>query len=165
MFLQESYSLQYLIKFDSLASSWVLCFLGRSMEEEFKKLGRLFKTKREEKHLSLKEVENSTSIRSNYLEAIEDGQMSQALSAVYILGFIRQYANFLGLEVEKIIAEYPAVFKNPGQKHDFAYGIGTLEARGSLGGGVKWLPNLVWAGVSAVVLVLLWYFAKQMGVI
>lgn len=135
------------------------------MEEEFKKLGRLFKAKREEKHLSLKEVENSTSIRSNYLEAIEDGHMSQALSSVYILGFIRQYANFLGLEVEKIITDYPAVFKSPVQKHDFAYGIGTLEVRGSLGGGVKWFPNLMWAGVSAVVLVLLWYFAKQMGVI
>lgn len=135
------------------------------MEEEFKQLGRLFKTKREEKHLSLKEVENSTSIRANYLEAIEDGLMNQTLSSVYILGFIRQYANFLGLEVDRIIREYPAVFKTTSQKHDFAYGIGTLEVRGSLGGGVKWLPNLVWAGVSAVVLVLLWYFAKQMGVI
>lgn len=135
------------------------------MEEEFKKLGKLFKEKREEKNLSLKEVENSTSIRSNYLEAIEEGQVKQTLSAVYIHGFIRQYANFLGLEVEKIITDYPAVFKATHQKHDFAYGIGTLEMRGSLGGGVKWLPNLIWAGVSAVVLVLLWYFAKHMGVI
>jgi len=135
------------------------------MEEEFKRLGRLFKTKREEKHLSLKEVENSTSIRANYLEAIEEGRMDQTLSSVYILGFIRQYANFLGLEVDRIIREHPSVFKTSGQKHDFAYGIGTLEVRGSLGGGVKWLPNLIWAGVSAIVLVLLWYFAKQMGVI
>lgn len=135
------------------------------MEEEFKKLGRLFKAKREEKNLTLKEVENSTSIRANYLEAIEEGQMKQSLSSVYILGFIRQYAVFLGLEVDKVIAEFPDVFKGSSQKHDFAYGIGTLEARGSLGGGVKWLPNLLWAAVSAVVLVLLWYFAKQMGVI
>ncbi|MCH9630682.1 MAG: hypothetical protein S4CHLAM37_06860 [Chlamydiia bacterium] len=135
------------------------------MEEQFKKLGTLFRSKREEKNLSLKEVENSTSIRSNYLEAIEDGKIEQALSAVYMLGFIRQYANFLGLEVDKIIAQYPEVFNKAGQKHEFDYGIGTLEVRGSMGGGVKWLPNLVWAGVSAVVLVLLWYFAKQMGVI
>ena len=135
------------------------------MEEEFKKLGKLFKSKREEKNLTLKEVENSTSIRSNYLEAIEEGQLKQSLCAVYMLGFIRQYANFLGLEVEKIVAEFPDVIKSGGQKHDFAYGIGTLEIRGTLGGGVKWLPNVIWAGVSAVVLVFLWYFAKQMGVI
>lgn len=135
------------------------------MEEEFKKLGTLFKAKREEKGLSIKEVENSTSIRSNYLEAIEEGRMQQSLCSVYILGFIRQYANFLGLEVEKVMKQFPEVFKTHAQKHEFDYGIGTLEVRGSLGGGVKWLPNLLWAGVSAVVLVLLWYFAKQMGVI
>ena len=139
--------------------------LRRFMEEQFRQLGSLFKTKREERNLSIKEVENSTSIRSNYLEAIEEGKIEQALSTVYMLGFIRQYANFLGLEVEKIIAQFPEVFNSHGQKHEFDYGIGTLEVRGSLGGGVKWLPNLVWAGVSAVVLVLLWYFAKQMGVI
>lgn len=135
------------------------------MEEELKKLGLVFKTKREEKNLTIKEVENSTSIRSNYLEAIEEGRVKQTLSSVYILGFIRQYANFLGLEVDKIMVDYPNVFKVQAQKHDFAYGIGTLEVRGSLGGGVKWLPNLVWAGVSAIVLVLLWYFAKNMGLI
>ncbi len=135
------------------------------MEEELKKLGLVFKTKREEKNLTIKEVENSTSIRSNYLEAIEEGRVKQTLSSVYILGFIRQYANFLGLEVDKIMVDYPNVFKVQTQKHDFAYGIGTLEVRGSLGGGVKWLPNLAWAGVSAIVLVLLWYFAKNMGLI
>lgn len=135
------------------------------MEDQFKQLGTLFRSKREEKNISIKEVENSTSIRSNYIEAIEEGRVEQALSSVYILGFIRQYANFLGLEVEKIITQFPEVFNRTGQKHEFDYGIGTLEVRGSLGGGVKWLPNLVWAGVSAVVLVLLWYFAKQMGVI
>ncbi|MBM3192390.1 MAG: helix-turn-helix domain-containing protein [Chlamydiae bacterium] len=135
------------------------------MEEELKQLGLLFKTKREEKNLTLKEVENSTSIRSNYLEAIEEGHGKQALSSVYILGFIRQYANFLGLEVEKIMSDYPHVFKTTAQKHDFAYGIGTLEVRGSSGGGVKWLPSLIWAGASAVVLVLLWYFAKNLGLV
>ncbi|MEI8300636.1 MAG: helix-turn-helix domain-containing protein [Chlamydiota bacterium] len=135
------------------------------MEEELKKLGLVFKTKREEKNLTIKEVENSTSIRSNYLEAIEEGRVKQTLSSVYILGFIRQYATFLGLEVDRIMVDYPNVFKVQAQKHDFAYGIGTLEVRGSLGGGVKWLPNLIWAGASAIILVLLWYFAKNMGLI
>ena len=45
------------------------------MEEEVKKVGQLFKGKREEKNLSLKEVENTTSIRVNYLEAIEEGRI------------------------------------------------------------------------------------------
>lgn len=41
------------------------------MNEQLLKLGELFKTKRKEMNLSLKEVENATSIRANYLESIE----------------------------------------------------------------------------------------------
>ncbi len=135
------------------------------MNDEIKKIGEMFKAKRQEKNLSLKEIENATSIRCTYLEAIEEGHVDRFLSSVYILGFIRQYAAFLGMDVDRIVREHPKAFKMPGQKHEFDYGIGTLEVRGSLGGGVKWLPNLIWAGVSAVVLVLLWYFAKYVGLL
>jgi hypothetical protein len=45
------------------------------------------------------------------------------------------------------------------------YGIGTLEVRGSMGGGVKWLPNLIWASVTVVVIVGAYYLAKYLGVI
>jgi cytoskeletal protein RodZ len=135
------------------------------MNEQLKKLGELFKTKRTEMNVSLKEVENSTSIRSNYLEAIESGRTDQHLSSVYVTGFIRQYATFLGLDVEKIVKDFPLIFEQSNQKYDFAYGIGTLEVRGSMNGGVKWLPNLVWAGVSAVILVFAWYFCKYLGIL
>jgi cytoskeletal protein RodZ len=61
-------------------------------------LGELFRIKREEMHLSLKEIENATSIRKMYLEAIEDGTIGKFLSSVYAVGFIKQYAAFLGLD-------------------------------------------------------------------
>lgn len=125
----------------------------------------MFKEKREEKSLSLKEVENSTSIRVSYLEAIENGRVDRFLSSVYAMGFIRQYATFLGLDFDQMIKQHPDALKLPDEKHDFAYGIGTLEVRGSMGGGVKWLPNLIWAGVSAVVLVLAWYLVKYLGIL
>ncbi len=135
------------------------------MNEEIKIIGERFKTKRQEMNLSLKEIENSTSIRMGYLASIEEGRIDKFLSPVYMLGFIRQYASFLGMDVDKLIREFPNLFKQRGEKHDFAYGIGTLEVRGSLRGGVKWFPNLIWAGLSAVVLVIAWYFAKYLGVI
>ncbi len=135
------------------------------MNEEIKRVGAIFKAKRKELNLSLKEVENSTSIRSGYLEAIEEGRISEFIAGIYALGFIRQYAIFLGLDVEKITREYPQAFKMPSEKHEFAYGIGTLEMRGSMGGGVKWFPNLLWAGVSAVVIVIAWFVAKYLGII
>ncbi|MBY0529864.1 MAG: helix-turn-helix domain-containing protein [Rhabdochlamydiaceae bacterium] len=135
------------------------------MSEELKRVGSVFKSKRKELNLSLKEVENTTSIRSSYLEAIEDGQIHQYISGVYALGFIKQYGNFLGIDVDTMMREHPHAFRMPAEKHEFSYGIGTLEVRGNVGGGVKWLPNVLWAGAAAVVLVLAWYLAKFLGVI
>lgn len=135
------------------------------MNEEILKIGNLFKNKRQELNLSIKEVENSTSIRSSYIAAIEEGRVDQFLSSVYVLGFIRQYAIFLGLDIDQIIKDHPNALKLPNEKHDFSYGIGTLEVRGSMGGGVKWVPNLIWAGLATGVLVLAWYLAKYLGVI
>jgi cytoskeletal protein RodZ len=135
------------------------------MSEELKRVGIMLKTKRKELNLSLKEVENSTSIRTGYLEAIEEGKVHHFISGVYAVGFFKQYAAFLGLDPDKIIRENPQAFKMPSEKHEFAYGIGTLEVRGSMGGGVKWFPNLIWAGISALVLVSAWYLAKYLGII
>lgn len=135
------------------------------MSEELKRVGSIFNTKRKELSLSLKEVENSTSIRSSYLEAIEEGNIDEHISGVYALGFMKQYAQFLGIDIDNMIRENPQAFRMPMEKHEFSYGIGTLEMRGSLGGGVKWLPNLLWAGAAAILLVVAWYLAKFLGIL
>ncbi len=135
------------------------------MNEDIKRVGEMFRTKREEMHLSLKEVENATSIRQTYLQAIEDGKAVQFLSPVYALGFIKQYASFLGFDAEQILRDYPAAFKMRAEKHDFAYGIGTLEMRNSPASGVRWKPNLLWGALSLFIIVAAWYFAKFLGVI
>ncbi len=135
------------------------------MAEDLKRVGHLFKSKREELNISLKEAENSTSIRSGYLEAIEEGSIHDFIAGVYAVGFMKQYANFLGIDFESIAKESPHAFKVPQEKHEFDYGIGTLEVRGSMGGGVKWLPSLLWAGASSGILVIAWYLAKYLGVI
>ncbi|WP_194847420.1 helix-turn-helix domain-containing protein [Candidatus Neptunochlamydia vexilliferae] len=133
------------------------------MNEDVKKLGELFKSKRKELNLSLKEVENATSIRTSHLEAIEEGKKDRFLSPVYMLGFMRQYAKFLELDGEKLIEEHPGAVKLEQEKQEFSYGIGTLERRNSMGGGVKWLPNLLWGAVGVGVLVIAYYFAKYLG--
>ncbi len=135
------------------------------MSEEMKQLGMAFKTKRKELNLTLREVENTTSIRSPYLEAIEEGSIHQFISGVYALGFIKQYGAFLGFDMEGMVRDNPNAFKMPLEKHEFSYGIGTLEMRGNVGGGVKWLPNLLWAGAAALILVAAWFLAKFLGVL
>ena len=133
------------------------------MNEGLTTLGEKLRLKREEMNLTLKEVENATSIRTLYLQSIEEGKASQFLSNAYALGFIRQYSSFLGFESEKIARDYPEAFRLPVEKQDFAYGIGTLEMRGNPHGGVRWLPNLLWSGAIALLGVVGFYFLKFIG--
>ncbi len=137
------------------------------MQTEFVHLGETFKARREEKRLSLKEVENGTSIRLGYLQAIEDGHLGKLISPIYAHGFISKYATFLEMDPEELIREHPSVLKilsdKTPQSEDFAYGIGSLETRGSPGGEVKWLPNLMWVGLSAVGILAAWFIARYFG--
>ena len=133
------------------------------MESDLGTLGEKLRLKREEMNLSLKEVENATSIRTLYLQAIEEGRASQFLSNAYALGFLRQYSNFLGFEGEKLLKEFPEAFRLPAEKQDFAYGIGTLEMRGNPHGGVRWLPNILWSAAIALIGVIAFYFLKFIG--
>jgi cytoskeletal protein RodZ len=134
------------------------------MKEDLKNIGNILKQRRKEMNLSLKEAENATSIRINYLQSIEDGDMSKLISPVYAQGFMRQYASFLGLDGDKIIREHAAdLFRY--DAHEFAYGIGTLEVRGNPGSGIKWFPNALWIVAIALVVVIAWYFARYLEVI
>ncbi len=126
-------------------------------------MGESFRLKREEMNLTLKEVENATSIRMMYIQAIEEGRVQQFLSTVYALGFIRQYASFLGFDQEKLSKDFPEAFRMTPEKQDFAYGIGTLEARGSPQGGGRLLPNLIWGVGILLMVAAAWYFGKLIG--
>ncbi|MCB1135812.1 MAG: helix-turn-helix domain-containing protein [Chlamydiia bacterium] len=129
-----------------------------------KEFGEAFRQKRHERNLSLKEVENATSIRMSYLQAIEEGDVSRLISPVYAQGFVKQYAIFLGLDADAIIRQHPEVFNRAENQH-FDYGIGTLEKRGAQGSGVNSLPNLVWVAVFVGVLVVAWGLAHYLEIV
>lgn len=135
------------------------------MTEDIVNLGNLFRDKREEMHLSLKEVENATSIRMVYLQAIEDGKIEKHISAVYARGFIKQYASFLGFDMEKILKDYSHAFSQiTDPTPEFDYGIGTLDVRNKNKAHVKRNSNLIWGGVSLIILAIAWLFAKFLGI-
>jgi cytoskeletal protein RodZ len=135
------------------------------MHSELVQLGAIFKGRREERRLSLKEVENATSIRMSYLQAIEEGNLGRLISPIYAHGFITKYAAFLEMDPEKLIREHPYVKKILSEKNDseFTLGIGALEVRGSPGGEVKWLPNLMWVGISVAAILSIWFLARYLG--
>lgn len=133
------------------------------MSVDLRTLGIMFKEKREEMHLSLKEIENATSIRKSYLQAIEDGCAEKFLSGIYILGFIKQYANFLGIDAEKIIKQNPRAFMFSSVRPEFNYGLGTLDVRNQRGNIQKWRSNVFWISISASILFFAWLFARFIG--
>ncbi len=134
-----------------------------AVQHDIKSIGELLSKKRKEMNVSLKEIENTTSIRISYLQALEDGAVEKLISPIYAQGFFKQYASFLGIDGESIVRENPFVF-NRAETQDFAYGIGTLEVRGNPGAGVKWFPNALWILAFLTVLVAAWYAAKMFGI-
>lgn len=134
------------------------------IREELTQFGEIFKQRRKELNLSFKEIENATSIRMSYLQAIEEGELHKLNSPVYAQGFVRQYAAFLGIDGEKIVRENPEIFSRP-EAQDFAYGIGTLEVRGNPGTGVKWFPNAIWISAFLLLILVAWFTARYFGVI
>ncbi len=69
-------------------------------------VGEILRSERERKGLSVKEIELATSIRTIYITAIEEGNYSIIPGEVYLKGFIRNYANSLGLDSQQIIDLY-----------------------------------------------------------
>ncbi len=69
-------------------------------------MGSELKTEREKRGLTIQDIERETSIRSVYLEALEQGNYKVLPGEVYVKGFIRNYADFLGLNSERLVQEY-----------------------------------------------------------
>jgi len=69
-------------------------------------LGDEFRAAREARHLSLSDVSEQIHIRSVYLQSIEDEDWSAIAAPVYVRGFIRTYARFLGLDSEDAVERY-----------------------------------------------------------
>lgn len=71
-------------------------------------LGDLLRETREQKNLSLEDAEKGTNIRKLYIKAIEDGNYDKLPGEVFLKGFMKTYAKFLGLDGQKIIEQYKA---------------------------------------------------------
>jgi cytoskeletal protein RodZ len=69
-------------------------------------LGERFRTAREARGLSISDVAEKIRIRSLYLAAIEEENWSKIGAPVYIRGFIRTYARFLGLDPEEAVGAF-----------------------------------------------------------
>lgn len=63
--------------------------------------GAELKKKREEMHIPLEQVASETRIRLSILQDLEDEEYSELSSSAQIKGFLRIYADYLGIDAEK----------------------------------------------------------------
>jgi hypothetical protein len=69
-------------------------------------LGELLRRERELRHISLDDVAERTKISRRYLEAIEEGRFDRLPGETFVRGFIRSYAQSVGLNPQDMLLMY-----------------------------------------------------------
>src|ERR1700752_294236 len=73
-------------------------------------IGTSLREARVRQGVDLLEAERATKIRSKYLRALEDERFELLPSHTYIKGFLRSYAEYLGLDGQLYVDEYNSRF-------------------------------------------------------
>jgi len=75
-------------------------------ENKQKPKGVVLKEAREEKGLDLVTIHEATKIPLDILRAIEEGYTVRTLSPFYLKGFMKMYAQYLGVDINQIVDDY-----------------------------------------------------------
>lgn len=76
--------------------------------EGMQEIGAALRAERERQAKSLDEVYRTTRITTRYLADLENGAFEEIPGEVYLKGFLRRYAQYLGLDPEEIVGQYAA---------------------------------------------------------
>ncbi|OHE72734.1 MAG: hypothetical protein A2007_06315 [Verrucomicrobia bacterium GWC2_42_7] len=91
-------------------------------------LGEQFAEARKKRGVSLREAADTTKIRKDYLEAFEGNRFELPLPEIYVRGFIRLYAKYLGLDVNQVMVDYKTlVFGKPNGRRDTKEVFGRMD--------------------------------------
>ncbi len=94
---------------------------------------------------NLPDVANGLRIRLVYLEAIEEGHLSELPGNAYAMGFVRTYANSLGLDPDEVARRFRAEAQEVTQKTRLSFPA-PVPQRGVPAGAVILLGVLILAG-------------------
>ena len=114
-------------------------------------VGEMLRAAREAKKLELETVSQSIHIRAAQLKAIEDNNIESLPGMTYAVGFVRSYANFLGLNGAEIVHRFKAEHGHtPPANSKLSFPEPIAESR---------VPDPMMVGVGAflaVVILVLW---------
>lgn len=122
-----------------------------AMPESYEGVGHSLRTVRERKGLTLADVSARIRVRKPHLEAIEHGRFQELPGPVYVTGFLRAYADVLGLDPEHVVSSFQAESDVARQRRVLVFPIPRPEHRTPR----LWL--IMFALVAAVAAYALWY--------
>jgi cytoskeleton protein RodZ len=118
----------------------------------------LLRRRREELGRDIPTVARQLRIRAVYISAIEDGRLQDLPGTAYAVGFVRAYADYLGLDGNSVVGDYRDELARRSRQNQLIWPVDQVEH--------KHFPG----GIVLIVCVLLagaiyggWYFASQPG--
>ncbi|ONK23183.1 hypothetical protein BLX87_11235 [Bacillus sp. VT-16-64] len=130
-------------------------------------LGSRLRMAREEKGISLEQLQSMTKIQKKYLIGIEEGNYDIMPGKFYARAFIKQYAEAVGLSPEELFEEYrseiPAAYEE-----DLTEQLSRVQSRSSMPASanklLKYLPKIIATVVVVATLFLIWnFFTKSIN--
>lgn len=119
-----------------------------------KSLGEFLRAERQARGITLEQISADTRISMDMLRAIEHGNVEQLPAPVLIKGFLKAYAEKIGLDPEEVIVEYQNLVEEAG---DHQEGIEKFHQRLQPQSSNKKLLVLVTALTLLTALIFIWY--------
>ncbi len=76
-------------------------------------IGEELRRERQRRGVTIKDVEQVLHIRAAYLEALEEDNYKIIPGDVYVKGFIGNYADYLGLDRQRLVESYKSLIGEP----------------------------------------------------
>ncbi len=124
--------------------------------------GEYLKRERQLRQISLEEIADGTKIGIRMLRAMEADQWNELPAEVFIKGFIKSYAEFIGLVPGEVLLRYEEEkARNEEQAIPPERAVAEKEPSDSFHGGPRsWIKWLVGAIVSVLIGLVYWLFRR-----
>jgi cytoskeleton protein RodZ len=120
-------------------------------------VGALLRRRREEIQQDVDDVSRQLRIRSAYIRAIEEGRFQELPGNAYAIGFVRAYADYLGLNGGSVVSDYRDELARRSRQNELVWPTEGSESRfpgGAILGVCLLLGLAIYGG---------WYYATQSG--
>lgn len=118
------------------------------------KPGELLRLAREQRRLTLEDAAAQSRVKLTVLQAIESGETS-SIPSVYLRGYLRNYARFLGVQLDRIEENLDEVKgADPEMRSVFTYNTNRNQSD-------KWLKVTSYVAASLLIATLAWQFTHE----